>query len=142
MAEIELIQGGTHTDERGTVSFVNDFSPKVADRFYTIRAAKTGVPRGWIGHRIEHKWFIAFSGKWLIAAVKPDNWETPSPSLPVQQLQLFAEKPSILHIPSGHACAMVMLTTGGILGVFSTGDPEQLAKDDWRYPIEIWRVLH
>lgn len=140
VAEIELIKGGTHTDDRGTVSFVNVFSPKAADRFYTIRSKKPGEPRGWIGHKIEHKWFVALAGDWLIAAVKPDNWSTPSSSLPVERFNLSADKPTVLHVSPGNACAMVMLTDDSLLGVFSSGKIEDAEKDDWRFDITWWQV--
>jgi len=45
--DVNLISGGLHVDERGVVSFVNDFDFKGVDRFYTIRAHQTGKSRDW-----------------------------------------------------------------------------------------------
>jgi dTDP-4-dehydrorhamnose 3,5-epimerase-like enzyme len=122
--EIELIPGGSHTDERGTVSFVNDFDFKWVGRFYTIRSHRCGDPRGWIGHQIEQKWFAALSGSVLVVAVKIDDWESPSPTLPVQRYTLSSATPAVLQVPPGHVCAMVMLTDDALLGVFSSGKIE------------------
>ena len=137
---IELIKGGLHTDSRGTVAFINNFDFKRVDRFYTIRSHHPGEPRGWIGHQIEHKWFAALSGSVLVAVVRLDNWENPSPSLPVQRFVLSASKPAALHVPPGHACAMILQTEDALLGVFSSGKYEDAAKDDWRFDVGMWKV--
>jgi dTDP-4-dehydrorhamnose 3,5-epimerase-like enzyme len=137
---IELIRGGCHTDERGTVSFVNDFDFKGVGRFYTIRANRCGEPRGWIGHRTEQKWFTALCGSVLVAAVEIDDWASPSLALPVQRYTLSAASPAVLRVPPGYACAMVMLTDDALLGVFSSGKIEDATKDDWRFDVGMWKV--
>ena len=136
--EVKLIKGGLHLDQRGIVSFVNDFDFKGVDRFYTIKAHKVGEPRGWIGHKREHKWFTALAGTLIVAVVAPDNWENPSKNLPVQHFTLSALKPAILHVPPGHATSSTMLTEDALLGIFSSGKIENAAEDDWRFDIKIW----
>jgi hypothetical protein len=138
---IELIRGGSHTDERGTVSFVNDFDFKGVGRFYTIRTPRPGEPRGWIGHQIEQKGFIALCGSVLVAAVKIDDWNSPSSSLPIQRYTLSSASPAVLRVPPGHACATVMLTDDALLGVFSSGKIEDTSKDDWRFDVGMWEVI-
>ena len=64
----EIIEGGVHTDARGTVSFVNDFEFTGVDRFYTIRSLKLGKVRGWVGHKRDHKWFTAITGEVFLSA--------------------------------------------------------------------------
>jgi hypothetical protein len=45
----QLIQGGRHVHERGSVSFINGFDFKGMDRFYWVQAGDASVPRGWVG---------------------------------------------------------------------------------------------
>ena len=137
---VKLIPGGLHVDERGVVAFVNDFNFKGVDRFYTIKAHKTGELRGWIGHRRDHKWFTALSGTVLVAVVEPDDWEKPSRVLPVQRYTLSALQPFIFHVPPGHATASIMLTENALLGVFSSGGIQNAEEDDWRFDAGLWSV--
>ena len=138
--QVELIKGGLHVDERGVVSFVNDFDFKGVDRFYTVKAHKIGEPRGWIGHRREHKWFIALAGTVMVCAVTPDDWKKPSQDLTVERFALSAVQPAILHVPPGHATASAMLSHDALLGIFSSGKIESASEDDWRYPCNYWSI--
>ena len=138
---VQLIKGGLHVDEKGVVSFVNDFDFKGVDRFYTVKAHKTGSPRGWIGHRRDHKWFMALAGSVIIAVVAPDDWENPSKDLLVQRYTLSAIQPGILHVPPGHATASVMLSPAALLGVFSSGRIEEAKEDDCRFHEEMWGIV-
>jgi dTDP-4-dehydrorhamnose 3,5-epimerase len=138
--DVNLISGGLHVDQRGIVSFVNDFDFQGVDRFYTIRAHAVGEPRGWIGHRKEQKWFTALSGTVLVAVVAPDQWESPASNLPVERYVLSALKPTVLHVPAGHATASVMLSPDAHLGIFSSGKIAEAGKDDWRFDVGTWDV--
>lgn len=137
---MELIEGGVHVDQRGVVSFVNDFDFHGVERFYHVKAHQPGQPRGWVGHQIEHKWFTALSGSILIAVVAPDDWEIPTSNLPVQRYVLSAQKPSVLHVPPGHATASIMLSFDAHLGIFSSGKIENTGKDDWRFDLGTWDI--
>lgn len=141
MDEPKLIPGGLHVDERGVVSFVNDFDFQGVRRFYTIRAHVPNQLRGWVGHKTEHKWFTAVVGSILIAVVRPDNWENPSRDLPIQRFVLSALKPAILHVPAGHATASVMLGSEATLMVFSSGRIDQAPDDEYRYRLSLWSVV-
>ena len=138
--EVKLIPGGLHVDERGIVSFVNDFDFKGVERLYTIKAHKVGEPRGWIGHKREHKWFTALAGTLVVAVVAPGHWENPSRDLPVRRYALSALQPAILYVPPGHATTSIMLSEDALLGVFSSGRIENAADDDWRFPCNYWMI--
>jgi hypothetical protein len=58
-----MIQGGRHVDERGNVSFVNDFDFKGVDRFYWVQPAHRHIPRGWVGHQRTINGLASFAGK-------------------------------------------------------------------------------
>ena len=137
---ISIINGGTHTDIRGTVTFVNDFDFKGVDRFYTIRAHRAYEARGWRGHQIEQKWFTVVKGTILLAAVKPDDWTHPATDLPVERFVLSETKPSILHVPVGYATGSMALTDDAILIIFSSGNIKDTAKDEFVFPLDTWSV--
>ncbi len=135
-----VIEGGLHVDGRGTVTFVNDFDFEGVDRFYTIRAHRAHEPRGWRGHRIEHKWFTVVQGSVLLAVVAPDHWTLPSGNLPVSSFVLSNARPAVLSVPPGHATAITGLTEDAILVVFSSGSIQDAKEDDHLFPVDTWPV--
>lgn len=136
----KIIEGGLHIDVRGTVSFVNGFDFQGVERFYTIRTHRPYEPRGWRGHRREHKWFTVVQGTVLVSVVKPDDWASPACSLPVERFILSAAEPRILHVPAGHATGSMSLSDDAILLVFSSGRVEDAKDDDYAFPVETWKV--
>jgi dTDP-4-dehydrorhamnose 3,5-epimerase len=139
-SQLGLIPGGQHADERGTVSFVNEFDFKGVDRFYWVTAGEVNVLRGWVGHRREQKWFTVAQGEVLVAVVRPDDWERPSQDLPVARYLLSAAHPQVLHKPPGHATASVNLNKEAVLLVFSSGKIEAAKSDDFRFPVDYWPI--
>lgn len=135
-----IIDGGLHVDARGTVTFVNDFDFKGVDRFYTIRGHRSHEPRGWRGHRIEHKWFTVVQGTILLSVVKPDDWRLPASNLPVERFVMSGVKPEILSVSAGHATASMALSDGAILIVFSSGQIKDAKMDDYLFPLDTWQV--
>ena len=137
-----IINGGLHVDSRGIVSFVNDFDFKGVDRFYAIRAHKPHDLRGWVGHQRDHKWFLAVQGTTLVAVVRPDHWEYPASTIPVERFVLSAAKPQVLHVPPGHATGSVNLSPDAILMIFSSGRIEDAKTDDYRFAIDSWPIVN
>jgi len=135
-----LIQGSRHVDERGSVSFVNGFDFKGVDRFYWVQAGHGNVPRGWVGHQRERKWFSVIRGEVLVAVVRPDQWQCPRRDLPVERYTLSAASPQVLQVPPGHATASVHLNQEAILMIFSSGRIEDAQSDDFRYPVGHWAI--
>lgn len=133
-----IIEGRSHSDERGTVSFVNSVDLGRVDRFYTIRPSRAGVPRGWVGHRRDWKWFFAAAGEFRIAVVTPDDWQAPSHHLEVRWFALVADRPSVLEVPPGNATLIVQQQSDSVLLVLSSGTIEEAAADDYRFPPDTW----
>jgi dTDP-4-dehydrorhamnose 3,5-epimerase-like enzyme len=75
MALPKLIDGAISADDRGEVSFVNDFTFGGVKRFYVVSNYRPGLVRAWHGHRHEEKYVIAVCGAAVVCAVKIDNWE-------------------------------------------------------------------
>ena len=135
-----LIEGGCHTDARGTVSFVNGFDFRGVDRFYWVQAAQANVLRGWVGHQRDQKWFTVVQGEVLVAVVQPDDWQSPRRDLPVARYVLSAANPQVLHVPPGYATGSVNVTQDAILLIFSSGKIQDAKTDDFRFPVDYWKI--
>lgn len=136
--EVYFLPGGSATDERGKVSFVNDFPFTMYKRFYTIENREVGFVRAWHGHKFESKAFYVISGSVAVAAVKIDNWETPSPDCEVITTILSAEEPGVLFIPGGHANGFMSLTPNAKVVLFSDFTLEESEADDIRFEPRLW----
>ena len=139
-AEIRLIEGDLATDDRGTVSFVNDFDFPGVKRFYTIRNHSAGFVRAWHAHRHEAKYVTVLHGAAIVGAVKIDNWDNPSPKSDVKRFILDEKKPAILYIPPGHANGLMSLTDDTIIALFSTSTVAESREDDIRYDARYWDI--
>lgn len=134
----KLIKGGIAIDQRGGVSFVNDFDFKNIKRFYMIENASTDVIRAFHGHFEEEKYALVVSGSALIAAVEINDPVNPSKDKKVQRFILSAKKPTILYIPGGYANGIRSLEKDTKIIFFSTASLEESKKDDYRFPYDYW----
>ena len=139
MSEIPvLINGGLAVDDRGDVSFVNDFDFKGIKRFYAVSNHSRGFVRAWHGHRFESKYATVSHGAMLLCCIKIDDWENPSPDLPIQRFVLSDKKPSVLYIPAGYVNGFMSLTEPAKILFFSTKSLEESLNDDIRFPARMW----
>src|SRR3954454_17072634 len=92
----KLIRGGVAADDRGRVSFVNDFSPDEAKRFYIVENFAVGTVRAWHAHQHERKWVMAIAGAALACCVPVDAWENPATTAEVSRFTLDAGVPAVL----------------------------------------------
>ena len=86
----QIIKGNSHADDRGVLQFNNDFNALGIKRIYTIQNRDTEFVRGWQGHKIEQRWFIAVQGSFKIVLIAIDDWVTPSADLEQQHFVLDA----------------------------------------------------
>ena len=135
-----LIQGALAVDDRGSVSFVNDFDFAGVKRFYIVANHRTGFVRAWHAHRKESKYVAVTRGAALVGAVKVDNWDDPSPDARVHRHVLSAQNPSVLYIPAGYANGFMSLTDDATLIFFSTSTIEESRQDDVRYYSRLWDI--
>jgi len=138
MATPRLISGAMAADDRGAVSFVNDFTFDGVKRFYVVSNHRVGFVRAWHGHKIEEKYVTVLCGAAVICAVKLDDWEHPSKLLEVHRFVLSATNPSVLYIPKGHANGSMTLTTDAKIVFFSTATVVESLKDDRRFDSRYW----
>lgn len=138
--EANLIKGNVFSDERGSVSFVNDFKFSGIERFYIIENSETHPVRAWQGHKLDCKNFYCIAGSFQISYVKVDDWINPSSSLKVNVVMLDAKNSNVLKIPAGYANAIKSLEKGSRLISFSTLPLDQVKDDDVRFDKNTWDI--
>ncbi|KQS37797.1 WxcM-like domain-containing protein [Pedobacter sp. Leaf194] len=138
--QVDCIKGGTHSDHRGTLSFVNDFDMSQVKRFYRIRHNDTAFIRGWRAHRIEQRWFHVIEGGFKINLVQIDDWTKPSPALSQQEFVLQAADNVVLHVPKGYASAICAIKADSEVMVFADYSIEHAKNDDILFPIDYFKA--
>ena len=133
-----LIEGGVAIDDRGSVSFVNDFDFGGVKRFYMVANHRSEFVRAWHGHRHESKVVLVVSGSALVATVEIDDWDNPSPLLDVQRFVLSAQKPAVLLIPAGYANGLMTLEPDTRTIFFTNSTLAESQEDDYRYSSRLW----
>lgn len=139
--KVKLIEGNVFIDDRGEVSFVNDFGENHftnIKRFYMVSNHKKDFIRAWHGHKEEAKYVLCLKGSAWIRYVKIDDWKNPSKDLKVEQIFLSDKKPSILYIPGGFVNGFMSLTDDMKLMFFSTSSLKESLNDDYRFSFDYW----
>ena len=117
-------------DERGKVTFVNDFKFEGVKRFYVVENHRPSF-RGWHGHEKEAKYIFCISGAAVVGFV-------PLGTNQIKRYTLSVDKPKVLYIPPGHANGFRTLTKDTKLVFFSTATLEESKNDDIRFPEGRW----
>lgn len=138
MYQASIINGGNFQDERGKLTFINDFNMSPVKRFYIVRHESTEIIRAWQGHRYEQKWFHVLEGAFKVVLVQPDNWVKPRPDLPVQVFHLTAEYTQVLHVPGGFATGFKAETPNSRMIVYSDFGLQESKEDDFRFNTGLW----
>lgn len=129
-----LIKGDLAVDDRGTVTFVNDFDFKDVKRFYMVSNHSKGFVRAWHGHRKEGKYAFVVNGAVKLAVV---NMDSEAGTIHV----LSANKPQVLWIPPGYYNGFKTLTEDAQIIFFSTVTMDEAKDDDYRMPADTWNLL-
>ncbi|MFM8857501.1 MAG: dTDP-4-dehydrorhamnose 3,5-epimerase family protein [Actinomycetota bacterium] len=138
MSEPMLLTGGVAVDDRGSVSFVNDFDFAGVKRFYIVDNHRKGFIRAWHAHRHEAKYVVVVKGSALVAAVEIDDWDNPSKDLKIHRHVLSERAPKVLAIPAGYANGFMSLTDDARLMFLSTATLEDSLDDDVRWESRYW----
>ncbi len=138
MDEPRIIKGGIAVDDRGTVSFVNDFNFSDVKRFYMVENHKQGFIRAWHGHKREGKYVNVVKGSALVCAVKIDDWDNPDAEAKVHRFVLSEKSPSVLLIPAGYANGFMSLSEDAKLVFYSTSTLQDSLNDDFRFDSRLW----
>lgn len=137
-----LIRGNIYQDQRGIIHFVNDFSFDGVKRFYTITHPYTNTIRAWQGHKYETKYFFVVKGSFIVNWIAIDDWSSPSKNLPISAHILTHTQSEILTIPPGHVNGFQALEPDSILIVFSDKKLDESTKDDFRFSVDYWKIVH
>ena len=127
---VEFIQGGSHSDVRGTLRFCNDFDMSAVKRFYTIANSAAEPVRGWIGHKKETKWFFPLKGTTTIL-VEPMDSAAKNAANSKYVFVLEEEKPSVLKVPPRNWLCIKQDGTAEVI-VFSDCKVGEFENDDFR----------
>jgi len=136
----KIIKGDIKIDDRGSVSFVNNFNFFNVQRFYIVENKNKGQVRAWHGHRKEEKYIYPISGETLVGAVEVDDWKNPSKQCKTFSFKLSAKKPEVVFIPKGYANGFKSLTKDAKLMFFSTSTLNESLKDDIRFDFKYWDI--
>lgn len=136
--DVQLLRGGRATDDRGSVSFINDFGFEGVKRFYMVENHQQGFIRAWHAHKREGKYALVVQGAALVCGVRVDDWEQPSRNLELHRHVLSAGNPSALYLPPGFANGFKSLSSDLKIIFFSTSTLEESMGDDIRYDARHW----
>lgn len=134
-----IIKGNSHTDDRGTIIFNNDYDATEVKRIYFIENKDINFVRGWQGHKIEQRWFSSVQGSFKITTLAIDNWEQPSKNLPSQEFVLNAATLDLLHVPKGFVTSIQALKEKSRLMAMSDYGLGEI-KDEYRYDINHFKI--
>ena len=140
MSEPVLYTGDVAVDDRGELTFVNEFDFAGVKRFYTVRNHRAGFVRAWHAHRREAKYMTVVTGAALVGAVAIDDWDAPSRDASVKRVVLAAHRPRVLYVPAGYANGFMSLTADAHVVFFSTSTIEESLTDDVRYDPRHWDI--
>jgi dTDP-4-dehydrorhamnose 3,5-epimerase-like enzyme len=133
-----IINGGSHSDERGWLQFNNSFDATNIKRIYIIENKETTFVRGWQGHRIEQRWFSVLQGSFKIEMIAIDNWENPSKGLKSLSFIVDAETLDVLHVPQGYVTSIQALKEGAKLLVMADYLLGAI-QDEYRFDIDYFK---
>ena len=128
-----ILNGGLAVDDRGSVSFVNDFNFKNVKRFYQVQNHRRGFIRAWHGHKKEGKYVYVTNGSALIGIVNMESEE-------VSKFVLSSKSPKVLWIPPGNYNGFKSLEEDTKIVFFSTSTIEESLGDDIRKEYNQWDI--
>jgi len=129
------ITGSRYQDDRGIITYNNDFDASQIKRIYTIENHSKDFIRGWQGHKVEQRWFSCMKGSFEISVIVVDNFTNPSKDLIIQKYLLTDDVLTYLHIPSGCITAIQAKEEGSKLLVLADYGLGEI-NDEYRYSLE------
>lgn len=137
-AEPQVLIGKLHQDNRGNVSFVNDFSFPKVKRFYMVQNTPEEPIRAFHGHMKEAKYVFVPVGKIKLILAPLTDSQNPDKNVALHSYILTDEKPTVVFVPPGFANGFKSLTSDAQVIFFSTSTIAQSQADDFRFPIDYW----
>lgn len=135
----KYLEGKKHQDERGVITYNNEFDASQIKRIYTIENCSTAFIRGWQGHQIEQRWFACMKGCFEIAVIEVDDFSKPSKDLTIYNYSLTDEVLTYLHIPAGCITAIQSQSEESkllVLADYMLGE----INDEYRFDLEYFNA--
>ena len=136
-----LYEGTKAVDDRGILTFVNDFDFNGVKRHYTVTNFQNHFVRAWHAHKLESKYVQVIRGAAIVAAFPVTDWEGRGNPAEISRYILSEEKPSVLFIPKGYANGFMNLLPNTQLMYFSTTSVEESKNDDYRFSADLFRYI-
>lgn len=130
-----FLKGNRHEDQRGIITFNNEFDVSAVKRIYTIENVSLDFIRGWQGHKIEQRWFACMNGAFEIKMIEIDNFQQPSRELQAKTYNLNTSGLDFLHIPAGHITAIRALDKASKLLVLADYKMNEI-EDEYRFDLK------
>ncbi len=130
-----FLKGNKHQDQRGIITYNNDFDAGPIKRVYTIENNSIDFVRGWQGHKIERRWFACMRGSFQIAVVAIDDFEHPNKGLDIEKFILTEEALGFLAVPARCMTAIKAMEDNSKLIVFSDY-PLGVLQDEYRLDLD------
>jgi hypothetical protein len=127
-----LHKGSQYTDDRGTITYNNDFDATSIKRMYTIENLSTDFKRGWQGHKIEQRWFSAMKGCFVIEVKPIIAFEQLTLDSAVHTFLLEDTTLDYLQVPAGHVTRIQALEKGAKLLALSDYHLGEI-QDEYRF---------
>lgn len=140
MSNPQLIEGKKHQDERGSITFNNDFDATQIKRIYTIENHTAHFIRGWQGHKVEQRWFACMKGSFEISVIEVDDFSNPSQEVVIKKHTLTDEVLTYLQVPAGCVTAIQSLVKESkllVLSDFKLGE----VNDEYRFPLDYFKNI-
>ena len=135
----KIIPAGRALDDRGVLTFCNDFRLEEVRRVYFVENHRQGFVRAWHGHAGCSTYLWPVAGTWRFGVARLVDGEPRRGDALVSEVHTHCLDPgSILHVPAGWYHGTQNLTAGAVLAVFSTATIEQVKLDDHRMPWDWW----
>lgn len=135
-----IFEGNRHEDERGVITYNNEFDFSRMKRLYTIENHSTGFVRGWQGHKIEQRWFACMKGSFEISVIEVDDFMQPSKDLTIHKYLLKEDKLTYLHIPAGYITAIQSLSVESKLLVLADYKLGEI-NDEYRFDLDYFNLF-
>lgn len=138
MSEPKLFRGEKFVDDRGHLTFCNNWSMDGIKRFYQVENHLIGSIRAFHGHQREEKFVYVPQGSAQIVLVPMPLPEITSSGQTLRKFTLSSQIPAVLYIPAGWYNGFKVLSQNTILMFFSTATLEESKNDDVRLA---WNAL-
>ena len=136
----KIINGGSHSDARGSLRFNNSFDATNIKRIYVIENKDITFVRGWQGHRIEQRWFCVMQGSFKIELIAIDNWEKPTKNREIITYILDSKNLDVLHVPQGYVSSIQSKSHKSRLLVMADYNLNEI-NDEYRFSLDYFVKL-